>query len=239
MLELVVLTPAFGLRNPSPFCLKMEMLLVSLGLPFDLTAEADPRKAPKGKLPYLVADGERMGDSDIMTQYLNDITDGAVYAGLTPQQQAHGLALARLVEDHLYWLIITSRWADDARFPHVVEGFFSIAPKLVRGLIANAARKQTLKAAINQGLGKHTLSEQQDFARRDLAALEATVPAAGFLFADKPGIYDFTLASIMAGIYDNQPDTWLTDIARGYPNLQAYTERVQSDVGVFGRYTSG
>ena len=47
MLELVTLPPAFGLRNVSPFCLKAEMLLTSLDLPFKLSEEADPRKAPR------------------------------------------------------------------------------------------------------------------------------------------------------------------------------------------------
>jgi hypothetical protein len=51
MLDLVVLSPAFGMRNVSPYCVKAEMLLKSLDLPFKLVEEADPRKAPKGKLP--------------------------------------------------------------------------------------------------------------------------------------------------------------------------------------------
>ncbi len=239
MLNLVVLTPAFGLRNVSPFCLKLEMLLTALELPFTLTEEADPRTAPKGKLPYLEADGQKIGDSEIITEYLDQRTGGGVYAGLTPQQKAQGVALARLAEDHLYWLIISSRWIDDSWFPNIPEAFFGTVPKLMRGLVSNMARKQAVRSATGQGLGKHSLSEQQDFARRDLAALEATVPSQGFLFTAAPNIFDFTLASMMAGIYGNQPATWLTKIAQEYPNLEAYTERVQSHVGVFGRYTSG
>ena len=36
MLQLVTLPPAFGMRNVSPFCLKTEMLLVALELPFEM-----------------------------------------------------------------------------------------------------------------------------------------------------------------------------------------------------------
>ena len=39
----------------------------------------------------------------------------------------------------------------------------------------------------------------------------------------------------MAGIYDNQPATWVTQLAQPYGNLHAYTERVQEAVGVWGR----
>ena len=59
MLKLVTLPPAFGMRNVSPFCLKAEMLLASLDLPYEPAEEGNPRNAPKGKLPYLLADGRQ------------------------------------------------------------------------------------------------------------------------------------------------------------------------------------
>ncbi len=40
---------------------------------------------------------------------------------------------------------------------------------------------------------------------------------------------------MMAGMYDNQPATWLTGIAREFEQLQDYTERVQAAVGIWGR----
>ena len=102
MLELVTLPPAFGMRNVSPFCLKAEMLLKSLDLSFTISQISDPRKAPKGKLPYLVADGQTIPDSELITEYLDATTQGRVYAGLSDAQKAQGVALTRLAEDHLY-----------------------------------------------------------------------------------------------------------------------------------------
>ncbi len=105
MMTLVTLPPAFGMRNVSPFCLKAELLLKSLDLPFDLATEKDPRKAPKGKLPYLIVDGESIADSELIVEHLDQATGGKVYAGLDATQRAFGVALTRLAEDHLYWLI--------------------------------------------------------------------------------------------------------------------------------------
>ena len=122
MLTLVTLPPAFGMRNVSPFCLKAEMLLTALELPFDL-----------------------------------------------------------------------------------------------------------------HGLGRHGLEEQEEFARRDLEAMAGAVPDQGFLFGEQPNIYDFTLAGMMAGVYDNQPATWVTRMAQEFQGLCDYTERVQQTVGVWGR----
>lgn len=235
MLELVTLPAAFGMRNVSPFCLKVEMLLTSLDLSFDLSVITDPRKAPKGKLPYLVADGKRIADSELIAQYLDEYTEGKVYGGLTPEQKATGVALARLAEDHLYWIIVASRWLDDDWWPNVVRGFFGFVPGIIRPLASGSARKQVRKTYDLQGLGRHSLEEQKGFATRDLDALEAAVPVEGFLFGDKPGIFDFTVVSMMAGLYDNEPATWLTDLAQPYTKLRAYTERVQESVGVWGR----
>ncbi len=234
-LTLYTLGGAFGLRNVSPFCLKVEMLLTSLAVPFELDVQPDPRKAPKGKLPYLVADGRVIADSELITEYIDEITGGRVYAGISESDRAHGLALARLVEDHLYWLFVASRWLDDAWFPNVVDGFFHIAPALIRPLVARAARRQVRQTIHLHGLGRHTLAEQRGFLERDLQALEHAVPENDFLFGSAPGIFDFTIAAMMAGVYDNRPETWCTEIARGYHRLQAYTERVQEHVGVFGR----
>lgn len=235
MLELVTLPPAFGLRNVSPFCLKAEMLLTSLELPFTLSEEADPRKAPKGKLPFLIDGDTRIADSELITEYLNELTHGQVYAGLSDTQKAHGLALSRLAEDHLYWLMVASRWLDDAWWPNIVDGFFGFIPGIVRPLIANISRRQVAKTYDLHGLGRHTLQEQRGFAERDLAALAAAVPDDGFLFGDTPNIFDFSVAGLMAGLYENQPATWVTGLAEKHENLRAYTERVQEAVGVWGR----
>ena len=235
MLELVTLPPAFGMRNVSPFCLKAEMLLTSLDLPFKTSELADPRKAPKGKLPYLIADGRQIADSELIVEYLNGITQGRVYEGLSPAQRSQGMALTRLAEDHFYWIMVASRWLDDAWWPNVVENFFGFVPSLFRSLAAGAARRQVRQTYHLQGLGRHTLEEQRGFAERDLATLEAAVPESGFLFGDVPGIFDFTIAGMMAGVYDNQPPTWVTLLARNHEQLHAYTERVQEAIGIYGR----
>ena len=234
-LTLVTLGGAFGMRNISPFCLKLELLMTSLQLPFELDEQPDPRKAPKGKLPFLLVNDRRLADSELIQEYLDELTGGAVYAGLTAQQRAYGMALSRLAEDHLYWLMVGSRWLDDEWWPNIVDGFFHIVPGLVRPLVANQARKQVRQTLQLHGLGRHTHEEQVGFAARDLQALQDAVGEDGFLFGAQPGVFDFTIAGLMAGIYDNKPATWLTNLASDYEALKAYTERVQAHVGVFGR----
>ncbi|MCH8142682.1 MAG: glutathione S-transferase family protein, partial [Proteobacteria bacterium] len=87
---------------------------------------------------------------------------------------------------------------------------FGAIPKLIRPLIASGARKQVQRTYHLQGLGRHTNDEQAGFAKRDLEALNAAVEGKTFLFGETPNVFDFTVAAMMAGIYDNEPVTWLT-----------------------------
>lgn len=234
-LTLYTLGGAFGLRSVSPFCLKLELLLEHLKLPHSIEVESDPRKAPKGKLPFMKFGDEVIADSELIVARLDALSDGGVYRGLDARQQAYGLGLTRLAEEHLYWIMVASRWLDDAWWPNVVDGFFHIAPSLLRPLVAGAARRQVRNTYRLQGLGLHSRAEEESFARRDLQALSDATEGSTFLFGDEPNLYDFAIVGLLAGLYDQQPGTWLNPIAEEYPSLKAYADRVQEHVGVYGR----
>ena len=139
MIKLYTFPAAFGLRNVSPFCLKVEMALVHLKLDFEIEELFDPRKAPKGKLPYIEVDGKIIADSELIFEYLDEISQGGLYGDLTPLERAHGTAFVRMADDHLYWMMVASRWLDDGWFPNIVSGFFGFVPGLFRGFVARGA----------------------------------------------------------------------------------------------------
>ncbi|BFM15440.1 glutathione S-transferase C-terminal domain-containing protein [Maricurvus nonylphenolicus] len=235
MIKLFIFPAAFGLRNVSPFCLKVEMALKHLNLDFDLVELSDPRQSPKGKLPFIEIDGQRIADSEIIFEYLDQKTSGGLFGDLSEEEKARGTAFTRLAEDHLYWLMVASRWIDDGWWPNVKEGFFGSMPFPLKQLVCFVARRQVTQTYNLHGLGKHTFAEQKDFARRDLAAINAAVSVNPYLLGDKLTAFDFTVASLLAGILDNKPDAWITPIAREFQPLMEYTERVQQQVGVFCR----
>lgn len=235
MTTLVTLPPAFGLRNISPFCLKVEMALTHVGIPFRHVTEKDPRKAPKGKLPYLVLEnGEKLADSELILQYVDRLTEGKLYGALSPRERGEGFAWSRLAEDHLYWLGVASRWLDDTWFPNIVREFFAFVPAILRPFAAGAARRQVAKTLHLHGLGRHTLAEQKEFARRDLQALSDGLEADRYIVGQRMTVFDFTIASMLSGFMDNRPDTWFSSIANEYAVLRQYLERIQAEVGVHG-----
>ncbi len=235
MIQLYTLPSAFGLRNPSPFCLKVEMALTTLGLDFEIKTEPNPRKAPKGKMPWIV-DGGIVPDSELILEYLDRKTDGALFAGLTPQEKAVGTAFTRLAEDHLYWTGVASRWLDDEWFPVVKRDFFeSFLPRPLSGIVAALARRDVRRTYHLHGLGRHTLEEQAGFARRDLEAIAAQTSTAGYIAGARRTPYDFAVASMLAGFLDNRPATWLTRLAEDVPGVRDYAEKIQAETQVYCR----
>ncbi len=90
MITLYTFPKAFGLRNVSPFCLKAEMALTHLNTPFRLTEVSDPRKSPKGKLPFVDFNGRLVSDSEIIFDHLDMLTQGNLYKGLSSREMAQG-----------------------------------------------------------------------------------------------------------------------------------------------------
>lgn len=235
MIQLVTLPPAFGLRNVSPFCLKAEMAMKYLDIEFEHVIEGDPRKTPKGKLPYMIIADEKIADSELILEKLNEMSQGKLYAGLTPQEKAIGFAFTRLAEDHLYWLMVASRWLDDAWFPEVVKGFFGFVPGFIRGFAARSAQKDVRNTLHLHGLGRHTREEQEGFLHRDLQSISDIVAEENYIVGQRLTVFDFVIAGMLSGLMDNEPATWVSRIANEYPALRDYLERIQIEVGVSGR----
>ncbi|MAQ09472.1 MAG: hypothetical protein CMQ11_06530 [Gammaproteobacteria bacterium] len=53
-------------------------------------------------MPYLIVDNKKIADSELILDFLKDYTPSKLYARLSPEGKAVGLAFTRLAEDHLY-----------------------------------------------------------------------------------------------------------------------------------------
>lgn len=234
MITFYTLPPAFGQRSPSPFCLKAEMALVHLKLDFEAKTTLELNKAPKGKAPWLDDDGI-IADSELILAHLDSKTNGGLYGQLTAEEIAIGTAFTRLAEDHLYWMILASRWLNDEWFENVKRDFFSSLPWPLRNIVPVIARRRVRQAYDLHGLGRHSLVEQRSFLDRDINALVARLSDHEYIASDRMTVHDFTVASMLASAMDNQPETWVSARMNQEQSLRDYIERVQDEVGVFGR----
>src|ERR1700723_1571530 len=101
--------PAWGLPDISPFVVKLETYLRLAGIPYG-TKNADPRKAPKRKIPYIVDDAVVLGDTRFIIEHLETKRGISLDARLTPRDRALATAFQSMLEEHLYFVMVYERW---------------------------------------------------------------------------------------------------------------------------------
>ena len=227
MIKLYKFGPAWGLPDPSPFCLKVETYLRMAGLDYEAVA-GSVLKAPKKKLPYLEDGGETVADSGFILDHLRRRYGDPLDARLTPAQHALALAVRRLLEEHLYWVALYSRWLEDDNWAQVRPLFFSGLPWPLRALVAERVRVQTRRALYAQGLGRHNRAEVYRLGADDLAALAALLGEHDYLLGEAPTSVDATLYGFLANLLVPPLESPLRDAARAHANLAAYTERMRA-----------
>jgi glutathione S-transferase len=221
MIVLYGFGPLFALPDPSPFVMKSEVQLKMSGLAFRRERAAPPQ-APKGKIPF-IADGDAViGDSTFIRRHIEDVHGIDLDTGLCAGERARAWTVERLLEDHLYWALLNTRWMDDANWAKGPSQFFAGAPEEV----ARGARERTRAALFSHGLGRHTPDEITDLAARSLASLSAELGDKPYLMGEAPCGADATMFGMIAGIATPYFDTPLRDAALAHPNLVAYRDRM-------------
>ncbi|WP_416896293.1 MAG: glutathione S-transferase family protein [Minwuia sp.] len=217
---------AFGLPCPSPFCTKAEILLKMAGIDFEDVRVNDPRKGPKGKLPALEIDGRLIGDSEIIRYEIEKRTGFDFEPGLDDRQKAVSHAMARMIEERLYWAIVHTRWVDDASFAGIRESFFSSMPPVVRNIVPIVARRQVKGYLHGHGLGRHTPEEIAAFGAKDISALADWLGTNSWMMGETPSYLDATAWAHLANIVVPKHAASPLDAAvRTHANLMDYVER--------------
>lgn len=225
MLTLHSFGPGFGLPDPSPFCMKAMMLLEMAGLDFQ-REDADLRKAPKGKAPYLVDDGAVIADSTFIRHHLEKKYKFDFDEGLDDAQRGIAWAFEKMCEEHLYWAIVHSRWVRDDNFFAGPVRFFETVPALMRPLVVKLVRRQIRRDLRGQGFGRHSEAEIVELAGYSIASLAALLADKPYLMGDKPCGADASVHATVAGLLCEQFDTPLVRMAANHSNLVDYRDRL-------------
>ena len=196
------------------------------GLPFkaEPMGGAGLRTAPKGKLPYIDNDGTIIADSTFIRFHLEQKHGIDFDKAITPEQRAAGWAFEKMCEEHPYWAIVDSRWMVAANFDKGPRHFFDGAPALIRPLIIAMVHRRTQRTMHGQGMGRHTRSDIETLAARDLDAIAAQLGDKPFLFGAEPHAAD---ASVFASVSSTLCPLFEIPIrsrAETHANLVAYRD---------------
>ncbi|MEE9315123.1 MAG: glutathione S-transferase family protein [Rhizobiaceae bacterium] len=226
MLKLITFASALGLRSPSPFAVKADLLLAMSGLPYERQF-GDVRKAPKGKLPVLNDGGKLIPDSRHIQRYL-ETEKGADFDGhLSAEQMAVTMAFRRLIEEHLYFINVHFRWMEHAEV--IKESFFAAAPALIRGLIFNSVQKTLKKTLELQGIGRFSREEIIEFGVEDIQAIAAQLGKSPYFMGKKISSIDASVYGVLHGLIDCDLDTPIKDECLKHDNLVDYCQRIAKE----------
>jgi glutathione S-transferase len=225
MITLYTFGPAFGLPDPSPFVMKAEVLLKMAGVAYR-TDTTGFRKAPKGKLPYIDDDGERVADSTFIRFHIAKKYGKDFDRGLDPEQRAVAWAFEKLAEDHLYWAIMDARWEDVANFNRGPRNFFGVVPAPLRPFVLAMVRRQVRRNLHAHGMGRHLRPDIVTLATQDINSIANYLGQKPYFMGTEPSGVDATIFAFAAGVLCPLFETPLRTAAERHENLKRYVGRM-------------
>ncbi|GAB5389028.1 MAG: glutathione S-transferase C-terminal domain-containing protein [Alphaproteobacteria bacterium] len=224
-IELHVPRAAMGIPNASPFCLKVEAFCRLTGIEFTRHDCMNPSKGPTGKVPFIIDNGQAIGDSGAIIQHLKQSRGVDPDAGLTPEKLAIAAAMTDMLEEGIYWGIVWMRWLDPkpGKTNLPAYGFFKRIPMGLGPVVFGMISRKVGKQLYMQGLGRHSRDEiiARTNARTDALA-DWLQDRDTMLDTDQPTTMDCIAWSTLASLLRARPGTDIDLHARTRDSLERY-----------------
>lgn len=229
MLTLYSYPELSGVADNNGYGLKVFAFLKLTGVPFTHEHIFDASTAPRGQLPYIVDDGETIGDSQTIIAHLTSKYRLTIDAKLTKAQRGTGHLVTRMLDD-LYWVMSYSRWKDDRYFPAFRDAFIAQHPRLDEAGLQKA-RDFNAQRYYYQGIGRYEPDAAYARGIADLNVLADIVPEDGYVHGTVPTSIDAGIYGFIANIYFLDIETPLKTFVRSHRNLVKHCEAIHAAVG--------
>lgn len=229
MIKLHQFARTWGIPNLSHFCCKLETYLRLTQIPYQIV-ESMPPKAPKGKLPFIEDDGKKIADSDLIIRYLIQKHGDRLDTNLSPEQRAISIAMQRLLEDHLFWITMHTRWQySEKNWQTNKKAIFHPFPPLIRDIVASVYRVLVRRQIHGHGLGRHDSEEIFQLGRADLDALSDFLANKPYFMGDKPTQLDASAFGILVNTLACPIESPVKAHALSKQNLVGFCQRIMSE----------
>ncbi|MFZ2314702.1 MAG: glutathione S-transferase family protein [Gammaproteobacteria bacterium] len=206
--------------------MKLETYLRMTNQPFEIVKIVDVRKTPKGKLPYIQDNDKIISDTSFIIDYLKKTYGDNLDNQLTDQQKAEALSIQRLVEEHLYWVMVYSRWIDNRNWPTLKKTFFGKMPPVLKSIIPYLVRKKVKRVLAAQGIGRHSEADIYALGIQDINALSVLLNNQPFFLGNQPTSLDASTFAFLLSILKAPIESPLKAHLEARQNLVAYCGRM-------------
>jgi len=228
MLTLYSYPELFTVADNNPFGLKTFAFLKLARLEFAHAHVFDAKAAPRAQLPYIVDDGETIGDSDAIIAHVTARHGVTLDTGLTAAERTTRHLVERTLDD-LYWVMSYSRWRDGRFWPAFRDEMLRRHPSLTASGM-ETAREYNFQRYHYQGIGRYEPGDVYARGTADLEALASLVPEQGFVFGAAPSSLDAAVYGFLANILYYPIDTPLKRFVVARPALVRHTDDVHARV---------
>jgi glutathione S-transferase len=228
MITLYSYPPLFGVADNNGYGLKVFAFLRLAGLPFAHEHIFDASAAPRGQLPYIVDDGEVIGDSETIIAYLSNKYHLTIDAELGRSERRTNLLISRMLDD-LYWVMSYSRWKDERFWPEFQAALMREHPALTEEGLAKA-REFNAQRYYFQGIGRYTPEAAYARGLADLDVLDDMVSTNAYVHGAAPASVDAAIYAFIANIYFYDIKTPLKQRLATRPNLVRHCLAVHEKV---------
>lgn len=228
MLTLYSYPSLVGVADNNGYGLKVYAFLKLAGVPFKHEHIFDASSAPRGQLPYIVDDGETIGDSGAIMAHVKRKYGVTLDDELTTAQRDTDLLVTRLLDD-LYWVMSYSRWQDERYWKQFRDALLHEHSQLTEEGLA-AAKEFNAKRYYYQGIGRYEPDQAMARGLADLQVLANLIPAAGFVHGPKPSTIDAGIYGFIANIYFYDIDTPLKKFVVAHDNMVRHCRAIHDDV---------
>jgi glutathione S-transferase len=216
----------FGIPNVSPYCCKLETWLRIAGVPYEVVDTPDPRKGPKGKVPFIEDAGVRIADSSLIVDHLVRTRGVDPDARLDASQRATALLVQRTLEEHYAFVVLYTHFIRADGWRHMRVRFDSM-PAIVRPLVVRAVLGSMKKLLWAQGVLRHSDEDILESGLRDWRAVLEVMGDGPFFFGDAPTGVDAIVFGTLATTLLTPIESPIREFLGSQPAVVAYADRMR------------
>ena len=230
MLMLYSYPSLFGVADNNGYGLKVFAFLRMAAVAFRHEHIFDASTAPRGQLPYIIDDGQTIGDSEAIIAHISAKYRLTIDATLTDAQRRTNLLVTRALDD-LYWVMSYSRWKDERYWPAFRDALLREHPQLNEEGLLKAKEHNALRYHY-QGIGRYAPDAAMARGLADLQAIAGLVPESGFVHGERPTSIDAGIYGFIANIYFYDIDTPLRQFVAAHASLVHHCRAIHTAVSV-------
>ena len=230
MNELKVFTFAedWGLPTTGPFALKLLGWLNLAKIPYHQVFENRSGKGPSGKSPWIEFEGQRMGDSQRIIQFLGQRHNIDLDQGLTAEQRAQSVLWRRCFEEGFHQVLEWELFVHPAGKSFIQKVVAESAPPVISKMVSFNICRHFEKQLQARGLGRYNPAEVEHIGRADLDALSTLLAGRRFLVDDQPRLVDLAVFGQVAPMLSWPMKTPVAEYAKTLDRVRTWVDTMRT-----------